>query len=123
MNIKVNNQHSLSFVTAKEIHAYQNDIDRHYYSILKKTGKGSDFLGWVDLPSEIDESLISSIEQLAEKIRKKAEIFVVIGIGGSYLGARAIIEAMSHNFQYLNKDTQKPVDCLCRPEHWRGLSC
>jgi len=109
MNIKVNNQHSLSFVTAKEIHAYQNDIDRHYYSILKKTGKGSDFLGWVDLPSEIDESLISSIEQLAEKIRKKAEIFVVIGIGGSYLGARAIIEAMSHNFQYLKKDHKNPL--------------
>jgi len=109
MNIKVNIQHTGNFLSANEIHSYQHDIDRHYYSILKKTGKGNDFLGWVDLPSEIDEAIISSIEHLAEKIRKKAEIFVVIGIGGSYLGARAVIEALSHNFQFLKKDNKNPL--------------
>jgi glucose-6-phosphate isomerase len=57
----------------------------------------------------MDESLVHSIEQIAEKIRKKAELFVVIGIGGSYLGARAVIEALSHNFQYLKKDNKNPL--------------
>jgi glucose-6-phosphate isomerase len=109
MNIKVNIQHTLDFATTKEIQSYQHDIDRHYYSILKKTGKGNDFLGWVELPSEIDEALINAIEQLAEKIRKKAEIFIVIGIGGSYLGARAVIEALSHNFQFLKKTNKNPL--------------
>ncbi len=109
MNIKVNIQHSLNFITHDELHALQHDIDRHYYSILHKTGKGNDFLGWVELPSEIDEGLIHSIEQIADKIRKKAEIFVVIGIGGSYLGARAVIEALSHNFQFLKKDNKNPL--------------
>jgi glucose-6-phosphate isomerase len=109
MNINVNIQHTLSFITKQDIHNYQHDIDRYYYAILKKTGKGNDFLGWVDLPGEIEESLIHSIEQVAEKIRKKAEIFVVIGIGGSYLGARAVIEALSHNFQQLKKDNKNPL--------------
>jgi len=109
MNIKVNIERTLDFITTKEIQSYQNDIDRHYYSILKKTGKGNDFLGWVDLPGEIDEPMINSLEHLTEKIRKKAEIFVVIGIGGSYLGARAVIEALSHNFQHLKKENKNPL--------------
>lgn len=109
MDINVNIEHTLNFLTTKEIHSYQNEIDRHYYSILNKTGKGNDFLGWVDLPSEIDEALLGSIEHLAEKIRKKAEVFVVIGIGGSYLGARAVTEALSHNFQHLKKDNKNPL--------------
>ena len=109
MNISVNIRHTNNFITSQELHSLQNDIDRHYYSILNKTGKGNDFLGWVELPSGIDESVINSIEQYAEKIRKKAEIFVVIGIGGSYLGARAVIEALSHNFQYLKKDNKNPL--------------
>ncbi len=109
MNISVNIRHTNNFITSQELHSLQNDIDRHYYSILNKTGEGNDFLGWVELPSGIDESVINSIEQYAEKIRKKAEIFVVIGIGGSYLGARAVIEALSHNFQYLKKDNKNPL--------------
>jgi glucose-6-phosphate isomerase len=109
MNISVNIRHTNNFITNQELHSLQNDIDRHYYSILNKTGKGNDFLGWVELPSQIIESVINSIEQHAEKIRKKAEIFVVIGIGGSYLGARAVIEALSHNFQGLKKDNKNPL--------------
>jgi glucose-6-phosphate isomerase len=109
MSINVSIQHALNFITQEEIHSFQHDIDRHYYSIMNKTGKGNEFLGWVELPSELDELLIHTIEQIAEKIRKKAEIFVVIGIGGSYLGARAVIEALSHNFQHLKKDNKNPL--------------
>ncbi len=77
-------------------------MKRHHKAVIEKTGKGNEFLGWVDLPSEIDEELINSIENIASKIREKAEVFVVMGIGGSYLGARAVIEALSNNFALLS---------------------
>ncbi len=69
-----------------------------YDTIYRKTGAGNDFLGWVSLPSEIDESLLADIEQTAATLRKKSDLFVVIGIGGSYLGARAVIEALQNHF-------------------------
>lgn len=97
-NIKIEYTHCLEFVSEKEIKGYQQSIDRHYRSITEKTGKGNDFLGWVTLPDELDEAMIQDIEQTAGIIQKKAKLFVVIGIGGSYLGARAIIEALSDSF-------------------------
>ncbi|MBM3434648.1 MAG: glucose-6-phosphate isomerase [Bacteroidetes bacterium] len=109
MNINVNIQYVFDFVTRKEITAFQQEINRHHHAVMHKTGKGNEFLGWVELPSSIDKSLISSIEQIAAGIRKKAEVFVVIGIGGSYLGSRAVIEAMSHSFLTLKKDNKNPV--------------
>lgn len=109
MSINVNIQHVLDFVTRKEITSFQQEINRHHHAVLHKTGKGSDFLGWVELPTAFDKTLISSIEQIAAGVRKKAEVFVVIGIGGSYLGARAVIEALSHNFISLKKDNKNPV--------------
>ena len=73
-------------------------ISSVYKTIYEKTGAGNDFLGWVSLPSEIDENLLANIEKTAATLRKKSEIFVVIGIGGSYLGARAVIEALQNHF-------------------------
>ena len=73
-------------------------ISSVYKTIYEKTGAGNDFLGWVSLPSEIDENLLADIEKTATTLRKKSEIFVVIGIGGSYLGARAVIEALQNHF-------------------------
>jgi len=75
-----------------------------YETIFNKTGAGNDFLGWVNLPSEMDENLLSDIEKTAADLRKKSEIFVVIGIGGSYLGARAVIEALQNHFAPLAGD-------------------
>ncbi|MCD4789077.1 MAG: glucose-6-phosphate isomerase, partial [Bacteroidales bacterium] len=89
--------------------SFADDIQNHHKALLEKTGKGNDFLGWVDLPSQIEQELITSIEQDAKTIREKAEIFVVIGIGGSYLGARAIIEALSHNFSPLLEKRTNPL--------------
>lgn len=98
IDLKVDFSKILGFVDQKEIDALQAEVTRSHQSIVQKTGAGNDFLGWVDLPSSINETLLKSIEEDAARISKIADIFVVIGIGGSYLGARAVIEALSHNF-------------------------
>ena len=68
-------------------------------TLVEKTGAGNDFLGWVDLPEEIDPKEREQIRQAAERIRNEAEALVVIGIGGSYLGARAVIEALTPSYK------------------------
>ncbi len=72
-------------------------------------GAGSDFLGWVHLPSSIDEAQIAAIEAQAAKLRAKAEVVICIGIGGSYLGAKAVLEAMSDSFEYLHRKHDNPT--------------
>lgn len=80
-----------------------------FQTAVQKTGRGNDFLGWVDLPAEITEQSLTSIEQCASQLSAKAEVVVVIGIGGSYLGARAVIEAMQHTFRPLVNDKRPLV--------------
>jgi glucose-6-phosphate isomerase len=75
-----------------------DEILKCHHLLRTKSGKGNDFLGWMDLPAEPGEDLVSRIVSDAAAIRSKAEIFVVIGIGGSYLGSRAVIEALSDPF-------------------------
>ncbi|MBO7083153.1 MAG: glucose-6-phosphate isomerase [Bacteroidales bacterium] len=96
--MKLELTHTNSFVSKEKIQSYESQVASTYNTIYNRTGAGNDFLGWVNLPSEIDESLIADIEQTAAMLRKKSEIFVVIGIGGSYLGARAVIEALQNHF-------------------------
>lgn len=67
-------------------------------TLLDRTGKGNDFLGWIDLPIEYDKEEFARIQAAAKKIQSDSEVLLVIGIGGSYLGARATIEALSHTF-------------------------
>jgi len=100
-----------NFVTSEEIAEFQPAIAQSFQSVFNKTGQGNEFLGWVNLPSEINEEILSDIEKTATHIRAHAEIFVVIGIGGSYLGARAIIDALKHNFDFAlsHDDRQKPL--------------
>ena len=78
---------------------------------LLHTGKGAgnDFLGWVNLPSSIDATQIEAIEAQAAKLRSKADVVICIGIGGSYLGAKAVIEAMSNSFEFLKKQHDNPT--------------
>ncbi len=96
--MKLELTHTNSFVNKEKIQSYESQVASTYNTIYNRTGAGNDFLGWVNLPSEIDESLVSDIEKTASELRKKSEIFVVIGIGGSYLGARAVIEALQNHF-------------------------
>ena len=72
-------------------------------------GAGNDFLGWVRLPSSITDSEIAAITETAAKLRAKADVVICIGIGGSYLGAKAVLEAMSNPFQLLHKEQQNPT--------------
>ncbi|MDO5571483.1 MAG: glucose-6-phosphate isomerase [Bacteroidales bacterium] len=73
------------------------------------SGKGNDFLGWVNLPSSVSAEEIADINAAAEKLRAKCEVIVVIGIGGSYLGAKAVIDALSSSFDLLKTDRKNPV--------------
>jgi len=90
--------HVFNFINRNEINLLQKEITSAHRMLIEKTGQGNDFLGWVNLPNEIDEKLFNDIAGDAQKIKDTAEIFVVVGIGGSYLGSRAVIEALSHNF-------------------------
>jgi len=96
--MKLELTHTNSFVNKEMIQSYESQVASTYNTIYNRIGAGNDFLGWVNLPSEIDESLIADIEQTAAALRKKSDLFVVIGIGGSYLGARAVIEALQNHF-------------------------
>lgn len=106
-NLSVNRENLSQFISDEELLVFQEEIEKCHAELVNKTGKGNDFLGWVDLPDQIDEELLTSIENDASAIRSKAEVFVVIGIGGSYLGARAVIEALQHPFNSL-LDGEKP---------------
>lgn len=77
--------------------------------IEERKGPGDDFLGWVDLPVNFDKEEFARIKRAAEKIAADSEVLVVIGIGGSYLGARAVIEALSHNFKNDLSKAQRKV--------------
>lgn len=107
-NLKISIDKLEGFITKESVNQFESQLVLHQGALLNKTGLGNDFLGWITLPDEIVENMLTSIEQDARYIREKAEIFVVIGIGGSYLGARAVIEALQHNFSgLLNKEERK----------------
>lgn len=92
---------SLSFFSEKEIEnmAYQTAIAHDM--LHNKKGPGSDYLGWVNLPNEYDKEEFNRVLKAAENIKRTSDILIIIGIGGSYLGARAAIEALSHPFYNL----------------------
>ena len=79
--------------------------------LVGKTGAGNDFLGWIDLPVAYDKEEFARIKQAAAKIQNDSEVLVVIGIGGSYLGARAAIEFLRHSFyNVVDKSIRKTPD-------------
>ena len=87
-----------SFVTEEEIVRLQPEVDRHHQDLESGRGKGAEFLGWLHLPSQTTPDPLKEIQQSAEWIRENCEAFVSIGIGGSYLGAKAAIDFGSHAF-------------------------
>ncbi|WP_017756254.1 glucose-6-phosphate isomerase [Calidifontibacillus oryziterrae] len=89
---------ALSFFSEQELQYVRDFVKCAHHSIHEKTGPGNDFLGWVDLPVEYDRGEFLRIQQAAEKIKTDTDVLLVIGIGGSYLGARAAIEMLTHSF-------------------------
>ncbi len=106
MAVKLNGKYVKAFVTDEEIYSYQDKITKAHNDLHSKTGAGNDFTGWVDLPVDYDKEEFARIKVAAEKIKKSSDILIVIGIGGSYLGARAVIEFVkSQNYNDLRKGT------------------
>lgn len=89
---------ALTFLKEHEVTYLQGAVSAAHEAIHNKTGAGSDFLGWVDLPTLYDKDEFARIQKAAEKIKSDSDILLVIGIGGSYLGARAAIEMLNHSF-------------------------
>lgn len=96
-------EHTQQFATQDELNSILAEALNAKKTLLAGDGKGNDFLGWVDLPQEIDSAIINSIKSDVSRLGKKVQLFVVIGIGGSYLGARAVIEALQSEFSAMEK--------------------
>lgn len=100
--------YSKTGVKAYEIENLEKQVKLAHDMLHEKTGAGNDFLGWIDLPVNYDQEEFNRIQKAAEKIKADSDVLIVIGIGGSYLGARAIIEALSHTFyNSLSKEQRK----------------
>jgi len=89
---------ALTFVSQHEIDYFKEPIRLAHEQLHNKSGAGSDYLGWIDLPSAYDKEEFARIQAAAKRIQSNSEVLIVIGIGGSYLGARAAIEMLSHSF-------------------------
>lgn len=106
MSVKFISNHCEDIVTPQDIQNLAPKAVGAMETLHNKTGAGNDFLGWVTLPSDYDKEEFARIKKASEYIKKNADVLIVIGIGGSYLGARAVIEALtSPNYNLLKKDT------------------
>lgn len=106
--LSFNYSNALNFFSEKELKLMEAQANTAIATLENKDGAGNDFLGWLDLPTNYDKDEFARIKKAAEKIKSDSEVLVVIGIGGSYLGARATIEFMSHTFyNNLPKDKRK----------------
>ena len=104
--IKLNEKFLSPFVRANEVAQMEAELEAARKTVMDKSGAGSDFLGWLDLPVDYDKEEFARIKAAAAKIQKSCDVLVVIGIGGSYLGARAAIEFVkSPVYNNLKKDT------------------
>lgn len=106
MAIKLNDKYLKGFLSADEYKGIQPAVTAAHQTLTEKNGLGNDFLGWVTLPNDYDREEFARIKAAAERIQKNSEVLIVIGIGGSYLGARAAIEALrSSLYNSLKKET------------------
>ncbi|MEZ3455535.1 MAG: glucose-6-phosphate isomerase [Oscillospiraceae bacterium] len=106
MSISLNTKYLQNFVAPHEIEAAKASAELAAKTVISRSGAGNDFLGWVDLPVDYDKEEFARIKAAAAKIQKQSDVLIVIGIGGSYLGARAAIEFLkSPLYNNLKKDT------------------
>lgn len=97
-DIQVQTERLSSFVKREEMDQLKVKAQQSNEALHKKSGKGNDFLGWLELPSSINDKVLAEMEETAKPLRGKIDILLVIGIGGSYLGAKAVNDALSDNF-------------------------
>ncbi|MDQ0229807.1 glucose-6-phosphate isomerase [Metabacillus malikii] len=107
-HVRFDYSNALTFFNEHEITYLRDFVKVAHHTIHEQTGAGSDFLGWVDLPKNYDKEEFARIQKSAEKIKSDSDVLLVIGIGGSYLGARAAIEMLNHSFyNSLSKEQRK----------------
>ena len=94
MAVSFNGKHLAKFIRPEEYEAIYPQVELAHNQLESKTGAGNDFLGWLDLPVTYDKEEFARIKEAAQKIRSDSDVLLVAGIGGSYLGARAVIEAV-----------------------------
>ena len=108
-NIQLDITKAAQFLSADAIAAYEPQVKATQDALENGTCPGNDFLGWLHLPSSITPEFIAELNATAQVLRENCEVVVVAGIGGSYLGARTVIEALSNSFQWLLNDKKNPV--------------
>ena len=108
-NIKLDITKAASFLEAGAVKAFEPKVKAAQEALENGTCPGNDFLGWLHLPSSITESFLDELQATANTLREKCEVVVVAGIGGSYLGARAVIEALGNSFSWLIQDKKNPT--------------
>lgn len=107
--ITLNIEKTLDFISKDAVMAYEHQAKAAREALENGTGKGSDFLGWLHLPSSLTKEFLTDIKATAQILRENCEVVIVAGIGGSYLGARAVIEALSNSFSWLHNTKKDPV--------------
>lgn len=107
--ISLNIEKTFKFISKDAVEGYASKALAARKALEDGTGKGNDFLGWLHLPSSINKKELADIEATAKVLRDNCEVVVVAGIGGSYLGARAVIEALSNSFSWLQDKKTSPV--------------
>jgi glucose-6-phosphate isomerase len=108
-NIQLHVEKAYGCASAEKIAAYEPQVKAAMETLEKGTGLGNDFLGWLHLPSSISAAHLAELNEVAQILRQNCEVVVVAGIGGSYLGARAVIESLSNSFEWLKPTHQAPV--------------
>ncbi|HPY81131.1 MAG TPA: glucose-6-phosphate isomerase [Bacteroidales bacterium] len=107
----------LSFIQSESLlNQGKVEVEKAYKELVTKRGKGNDFLGWLDLPINVTENEINKIKSVAKQLIEKSEVIVVVGIGGSYLGARAVIEALQPYFN-TNENGEKTTEIVYAGTH------
>lgn len=106
--IRLDNCYLSSFVSKDETDLIREQIALAKKTLIEGTASGNDFLGWIDLPTDYDKDEFLRIKKAADKIKKDSEVLIVIGIGGSYLGAKAAIEFLNHPFYNQLSDKKTP---------------
>ena len=108
-NIQLNIAKAEQFLANGAVAAYEPQVKAAMETLEKGTGAGNDFLGWLHLPTSITAKHLADLKATAQVLRENCEVVIVAGIGGSYLGARAVIESLSNTFEWLKAEKENPV--------------
>lgn len=108
-SINLNIEKALGAISKESVYCQADEVNKFNHVLEDGTGKGNDYLGWLHLPSAITDAELTDIEQTASVLRSKCDVVVAIGIGGSYLGTRAVVEALNDSFDALLTERTNPV--------------